>query len=106
MAKWVEVRGFDKSLKSFKVCVQAQDKHIVLIKQDDQTYYAIDNECPHAGLPLEEGDVRGSIITCRFHGYTYNLKDGKNVDCPTQETPAKIFPVKLEDQKVYVQLDD
>ena len=106
MAKWVEVRGFDKSLKTFKVCVQAEDKHIVLIKEDEKTYYAIDNECPHAGLPLEEGDVRGNIITCRFHGYTYDLKDGKNVDFPDTQTQAKIFPVKLQDNNVYVQLED
>ncbi len=106
MDKWVEVRGFNKSLKTFKVCVQAEDQHIVLIKNEQGQYAAIDNACPHAGLPLEEGDVHDNIITCRFHGYSYALQNGKNIDFPDTETPAKVYKTKVQEGRVFVALED
>ena len=59
--------------------------------------------CPHAGASLAENgelDSRGNI-TCCVHNYRFNLKHGRD---PFNEYFLKVFPVKLEDDGVYVGL--
>ena len=59
--------------------------------------------CPHAGASLAESgelDSRGNI-TCCVHNYRFSLKHGRD---PFNEYYLKIYPVKLEDDGVYVGL--
>jgi nitrite reductase/ring-hydroxylating ferredoxin subunit len=37
---------------------------------------AIENQCPHAGDPLSEGLLEGSIVTCRAHGWRFDVRTG------------------------------
>ena len=65
----------------------------VIIVRDGGVLRALRNECPHAGKPLEDGEVKNGCITCPFHNYRFNLKNGLNVD-DTDEQPAKTYPVR------------
>lgn len=40
------------------------------------TIYAVRNACPHRGLSLEQGLLEGSVLTCPWHGYQYDLQHG------------------------------
>lgn len=46
----------------------------------DGGYLAIENACPHAGVPLSTGDVEGCIVTCPAHGFQYDLRTGHAAD--------------------------
>ncbi|MBT3553007.1 MAG: Rieske 2Fe-2S domain-containing protein [Rhodospirillaceae bacterium] len=40
------------------------------------------NFCPHYGLPLDQGKITGGKVSCGFHGWTFDLKDGALLDAP------------------------
>jgi len=40
------------------------------------TLYAIDNTCPHQGGPLGEGWLEGTIVTCPWHAWCFDLRTG------------------------------
>ena len=40
------------------------------------TFYATDNTCLHRGGPLGEGAVSGTMVTCPWHGWTYDVTSG------------------------------
>ena len=64
---------------------------------------AFENYCPHVGLPIGEGDMTGTVITCPFHGYTFNVETGKNVDF-ADDIPLTMMNVKRENGKVAVEV--
>jgi len=45
----------------------------------DGTFYAIDGTCLHRGGPVGEGDLEGTIVTCPWHGFQYDVTTGRNV---------------------------
>jgi len=66
------------------------------------TFYATDNICLHRGGPLGEGFLDGSIVTCPWHGWTYDVTTGV---CPISPNVAvKTYPVKVEGVDVHVEV--
>jgi 3-phenylpropionate/trans-cinnamate dioxygenase ferredoxin subunit len=43
------------------------------------SYYAVNNRCPHFGGDLSAGKLEGNVITCPRHGSQFNLTDGSVV---------------------------
>ena len=62
------------------------------------------NVCPHAGLPLGDGDRRGMTITCPYHAYTYHIANGTDLDDPQHGQPATVYPTRTHDGTVQTQL--
>lgn len=60
----------------------------------DGAFYAIDNVCRHRNGPLAEGDVEGTVVTCPWHGWTYDVTTGVSPDDP--ECVNACFEVKIE----------
>jgi nitrite reductase (NADH) small subunit/3-phenylpropionate/trans-cinnamate dioxygenase ferredoxin subunit len=46
------------------------------------TFYAIDNTCPHAGGPLGEGRLDGTIVECPWHSWKFDVTSGERVGNP------------------------
>jgi nitrite reductase/ring-hydroxylating ferredoxin subunit len=59
--------------------VQHNGKSYVLTKVGAD-YYAVENRCPHLGLPLAGGRVQDGTITCPFHGSRFDICTGANLD--------------------------
>ena len=66
----------------------------------------LENTSPHAGLPLGEGEVRGKVITCPFHGYAYRVDTGQNIDYPDDDPPARTFELRVVDDKIQINLSE
>lgn len=66
------------------------------------TYYAISNACAHADGPLGEGSMDGPIVTCPYHGWQFDVRDG---GCKTNPY-AKVatYPVQIVGDAVCVKL--
>jgi nitrite reductase/ring-hydroxylating ferredoxin subunit len=45
-------------------------------------WFAIDDECPHAGGSLSEGIVDGGEVICPLHAYAFDPKTGHCPDDP------------------------
>ena len=39
-------------------------------------YYAVNYVCPHMGGPIGEGSLKGTVVTCPWHGWTFDVRDG------------------------------
>ena len=105
MSKWVDVGSKDQLQDGAKLCTSAAGQELVVLNVDGELY-AIANVCPHAGMPIGEGDCRGHVITCPFHGYAYDIRSGRHVEFPHEELPVQTFRVRVEGERVQVQLPD
>ncbi|MEX0654496.1 MAG: Rieske (2Fe-2S) protein [Phycisphaeraceae bacterium] len=103
MTAWFDVGPVRDFAGDAQVCTTVAGKPIVIFNVDGELH-AIANVCPHAGLPLGDGERRGMIITCPYHGYTYHIKNGRNIDWPHDEPPVKTYPVRVEKETVQVQM--
>lgn len=66
------------------------------------TYYAIDNSCPHRGGPLGEGDLDGTVVTCPWHAWRWDVTTGANANNPAVRTSC--FAVTVEAGEIFVEL--
>jgi precorrin-3B synthase len=63
---------------------------------------AIDNACPHSGGPLAEGSLCDGVVTCPWHGWTFDVRNGQRVSHP--ECRVRVYPTRIENGQVLVQL--
>jgi 3-phenylpropionate/trans-cinnamate dioxygenase ferredoxin subunit len=73
----------------------------VAVLRDGDEWYAVDDECSHAAIPLSEGDIEGCEIECWLHGSRFDLRTGKPTGLPATE-PVAIYPVKVDGDDVLV----
>jgi len=81
--------------------VAVDGKEIALFNVDG-TFYALDNECPHRGGPLGEGDLEGCIVTCPWHAWQYDVRTGESI---TDDLKVARYDVKVEGGDVLVAVD-
>ena len=64
--------------------------------------FAIEDACPHFGGPLSDGTVSTTRkeLMCPWHRFRFDLTDGCSVT--NRALQAKVFPVTVEDGRVYV----
>ena len=77
------------------------EKEIALFRVGD-AYHAIGNTCLHQGGPLGEGWIDGRIVSCPWHGWTYDVTTGACTLAPGAQVPS--YPVKVEGDDIYVAL--
>lgn len=63
---------------------------------------ATQGQCPHNEGPLHEGEVEGTVLTCPWHGWTFDLATGECLEDDTIE--LKRYPVAIEGDDVFVLL--
>jgi nitrite reductase/ring-hydroxylating ferredoxin subunit len=103
MANWHPILNENELADQDPKAVTVEGESIVLCKVKDEVH-AFANTCPHAGLPLDGGDVTDGVITCPFHGYTFNVCSGKNTTFET-DPALKQFPVRITEGKVEIQVE-
>ena len=82
----------------------AVNGRMVAIFNEEGKYSAIDDFCPHMGASLAGGYLEGGIVTCPWHGWRF---DGRNGAClEGGQSATRAYPVKVRDDRVYVQIDD
>lgn len=75
---------------------------IIAVFNIDGTVHAIDGLCAHAGGPVARGILNGSIVTCPWHGWQYDVTTGRH--CLTPNICQQRFPVTIVDGSVYVEV--
>ncbi len=83
----------------------------ILVANANDSFYALDNKCPHIGKPLDNGILQECIVTCAYHKAQFDIRDGINLTAakllflkmPCKN--AKSYPVKVEGGDVFVQPD-
>jgi 3-phenylpropionate/trans-cinnamate dioxygenase ferredoxin subunit len=87
--------------EALAVDVRGPSGNTVAVVHAGDDWYAVDDECSHAAIPLSEGDIEGCEIECWLHGSRFDLRTGKPSGPPATE-PVAVYPVKVEGDDVLV----
>ena len=76
---WVQAAGVrpDEILPGSVHQVTIFGTRYALYKTTDGDFYATADACPHAGGPLGEGTLDGVEVTCPFHDWSFDVRDGR-----------------------------
>lgn len=66
------------------------------------TIYATENTCFHQGAPLADGRLEGTVITCPWHSWKYDVTNGK---CTRDESiTIKTYNTKVEGENILIEI--
>lgn len=77
---------------------------IVALANVAGAWHAIDGLCPHQGGPLGKGRLCGTVVTCPWHGWQFDLTSGRHGISPTVRQSR--FEVREEDGAVLILVAD
>ncbi len=104
MSEFVEVAKLSDIPESGKLCLEVEDRFVVIIRVEDQ-YFCIDDTCTHDGGPLGEGELDGYCIACPRHGAKFDVRTGAALTMPATE-PTVAHEVQIDGQRLLVRLKD
>jgi nitrite reductase/ring-hydroxylating ferredoxin subunit len=76
-------------------------KEIAVFNVDGEVY-AIDDSCVHAGASLGAGKLEGRVLTCRAHGFRYDVTTGQ---VTTGGLGVTSYPAKVSDGRIFVAVE-
>ncbi len=77
MGQWIEVANVQDCPPGESREVVVHDRIVALFNVDGQ-FYALDGICPHQGGPLGKGALTGPVVTCPWHGWQFDVRDGQH----------------------------
>ena len=83
--------------------IVAEGRMVALFNVDGEIY-ALDGVCPHQGGPLGQGCLEGTVVTCPWHGWQFDVRTGQHQLNPTLVHPR--LEVRIEGNQIYVALDE
>lgn len=78
---------------------------VAIVRAEDGSVHAIDDECTHGKVSLSEGEVEGCSIECWLHGSRFDLATGQPTGLPAT-VPVAVHTVRVTDGDVFVALAD
>ncbi len=78
------------------------DSRIVALFHSSQGLHAIDGMCAHQGGPIAQGQLDGKCVTCPWHGWQYDITNGKNL--LTGKQMLDCFAVERRGDAVWVNI--
>ena len=82
------------------MCVEAGGERVALFNVDG-AFYAIGDTCTHAGGPLSEGELAGKVVTCPWHGATFDVTSGAVLTRPAA-SGVQCYQVQVEGDDIKV----
>lgn len=64
---------------------------------------AYEDRCKHQGVPLSEGTLAGTVLTCRAHQWQYDVRTGAGVN--PAGVQLRCYPVRVEGGAIWVGLE-
>lgn len=100
---WIRATACGDLADGEAVAVPAPDGRTIALFFTDGTYYATDNQCPHMGFPLVRGLVRNGMVTCDWHGRSFDLTGGGCFH--SQCDDVRVFATEVRDDAVWIRFD-
>jgi nitrite reductase/ring-hydroxylating ferredoxin subunit len=102
MPRWIRVCSTDDCPPGKGIELVAGDRMVAVFNVDGKLY-ALDGVCPHQGGPLGKGCLTGAIVTCPWHGWQFDVRNGQHQLSRTLVQPG--FPVRVEDGAVLIDVE-
>ena len=78
-------------------------RHVALFRLGDE-FFAIDNLCLHRAGPLCDGQIDNGVVTCPWHGWSYEIRTGTMVQDP--RVGVSRHDVQIDGDQVSVRLTE
>jgi nitrite reductase/ring-hydroxylating ferredoxin subunit len=99
IANFIEVLRLEELPPGKGTSVTVAGKDVALFNVEG-TIYAMEDSCLHHGLSLGTSKLEGKIVTCRGHGWRYDVTTGNVLH--VADYGVATYPVKVTDGKVFV----
>lgn len=99
MSDWISIAKKQECPPGTSLELMA-DETIVALYNVDGDFFALDGICPHNGGPLGKGTLDGCIVTCPWHGWQFDVKNGQCQLTATIQQPG--FEVRIEGDDVMI----
>ncbi len=101
LAEFVKVAQVSQLGHGKSMVVEAKGIAIALHNVGGKVF-ATGNTCAHRGGPLGEGVLEGNAIMCPWHGWQYDVTNGKCATMPSAH--VQTYKVKIEGEHILVEL--
>jgi len=102
MPNWIRLAAVEECPPGEAREFVVQDRIIALFQVDGR-FYALDGICPHQGGPLGRGKLCGTIVTCPWHGWQFDVVTGQHQ--ANRGLQQFGYPVKVEGPDLFVAVD-
>ncbi len=99
---WIDIASKDDVPEDDVIGFDINAKSIALYQVDGEIF-ATDNICTHGNARLCDGFLEGHEIECPLHQGKFDIRNGKAMCAPLTED-IQIYPVKIEDGRVFVEI--
>lgn len=97
---WLEVCKAAELQESFAKVMRLPAGDRVAVFLQDGKASAISNACAHQNGPLGEGKILNCLVTCPWHGFQYDVTNGRSPAPFTEMVPT--YNLKLDGGSVFV----
>lgn len=99
--EWVTVARADEVPPGTVRAVTANGTELALANVDGE-FHVVQNACLHLEGPLGDGRLEGSVLSCPWHGWQYDVRSGLNEF--DHAIRLETYEVRVEDGEVRVGL--
>ena len=81
--------------------VVANGKEVALFNVNG-TFYATESSCTHRGGPLGQGELEGCVVSCPWHGWTFDVTTGTSMINP--DFSIQKYEVQIQGDDVLIKV--
>jgi nitrite reductase/ring-hydroxylating ferredoxin subunit len=98
--RWIHVSAIGEIPNGRAVIVRPPLGAPIAVFNDNGSYAALGNHCAHQNGPLGEGRIINGCAVCPWHGYEYQLTNGRAPPPHSETVPT--YPLRIADGQLYV----
>jgi len=102
MSNWYEVTELDQIPVLGSRVVETDNMNIAIFRGQDNSVFAIKDECPHKQGPLSQGIMHGDSVTCPLHNWRINLISGEALGA--DDGCTNVFESKIKNNKIFIKI--
>ncbi len=101
---WQRVASINdiKEGNGISVVASGRKKPIAVFCCEGQ-FFAVTDECSHAYAPLSDSEVDHFIVTCKWHGARFDVRDGKGIGVLAY-ADLRTFPVRVQGDGIEIEV--
>ena len=100
-SRWTEVALRSDLPPEGTLAVDAGGRRLLLGVTDGGLLFAVSDQCPHEGYPLRQGFLRGCVLTCAWHNWKFDVRDGSGL---LGGEGVRTWPARAVDDRIEVDL--
>ena len=99
-ATWETICAVDDITKGYAKVARLSNGERVAVFRNGDTLSTISNACAHQNGPLGEGKIIDCLVTCPWHGFQYDVTNGRSPAPFTETVPT--YRVRVDSGQVQV----